>query len=79
MRCDVCDSGDRQPAFRSRLAEKNGHTAMVLGVPVEECPACGQVWLTMGTAVRLDELFDQLLAGGEEMAQIHWVPLEQPE
>jgi hypothetical protein len=38
-----------------------------------------QVWLTMGTAVRLDEIFDQLLASGAEMAQIHWVPHEQPE
>ncbi len=32
--------------------------AIVLGVPVEECAACGQVWLTMETALRLDELFN---------------------
>ena len=72
MRCDVCDNGERRPAVRSRLAEKDGHTAIVLGVPVEECPACGQVWLTMETAVRLDELFNQLLVSGADVAQIHW-------
>ena len=42
-----------------RLAEKDEHTAIVRGVPVEECPACGQVWLTMETAVRLDGLVNQ--------------------
>lgn len=72
MRCDNCDNGDRRPAIRSRLAERDGHTAIVLGVPVEECPACGQVWLSMDTAIRLDELFTQLLASGAETAQIHW-------
>jgi hypothetical protein len=29
----------------------------LLGVPVEECVACGQVWLTMDVAKRLDALF----------------------
>jgi YgiT-type zinc finger domain-containing protein len=72
VNCDECDNAERQPAVRSRLAERDGHTAIVLGVPVEECPACGQVWLTMETAVRLDELFNQLLSSGAEMAQIHW-------
>lgn len=72
MRCDVCDNGERVPATRSRITERGGRTAVVLGVPVEECPACGQVWLTMDVAKRLDELFDQLLASGAELAQAHW-------
>lgn len=72
MRCDNRDNGERVPATRSRIAERDGRTAVVLGVPVEECPACGEVWLTMGVAKRLDVLFDQLLASGAELAQAHW-------
>ena len=72
MRCDVCDNGERIPTTRSRVAERDGRTAVVLGVPVEECPACGQVWLTMDVAKRLDALFDRLLASGAELAQAHW-------
>ncbi|HET9118123.1 MAG TPA: YgiT-type zinc finger protein [Pseudonocardiaceae bacterium] len=72
MRCEVCDNGDRLPARRARLAERDGRTALVLGVPVEICLACGQVWLTMDVAKRLDTLFDRLLASGAETAQIHW-------
>lgn len=33
----------------------------MLDVPVEVCPACGQVWLSMPVAKRLDDLFDQSL------------------
>ena len=72
MRCDVCDNGERVSATRSRVAEHDGCTAVVLGVPVEECPACGQVWMTMDVAKRLDALFDQLLARVTELAQAHW-------
>lgn len=70
--CDTCENGTRQPAFRARVAEKNGATAVVLGVPVEECPSCGQIWLSMETAIRLDEVFTRLLASGAELAQSHW-------
>jgi YgiT-type zinc finger domain-containing protein len=71
-RCERCDQGERRPEQRARLAERNGRTALVLNVPVEVCPACGQVWLTMPVAKRLDKLFDQLLASGAESAQVHW-------
>lgn len=71
MRCEVCENGERIPAHRARLAERDGRIALVLGVPVEICPACGQVWLTMDVAKRLDVLFDRLLASGAETAQIH--------
>ena len=70
--CDTCANGTRQPAFRARVAERNGATAVVLGVPVEECPSCGQVWLAMKTAIHLDEMFNRLLASGAELAQSHW-------
>jgi YgiT-type zinc finger domain-containing protein len=71
-RCELCDQGERRPEQRARLAERDGRTALVLNVPVEVCPACGQVWLTMPVAKRLDALFDKLLASGAETAQVHW-------
>ncbi len=72
MRCEHCDNGNRRPTRRARLAERDGHTAVVLDVPVEECPACGQIWLTMDVAKRIDALFNRLLASGAESSQIHW-------
>jgi YgiT-type zinc finger domain-containing protein len=72
MRCEQCDNGERRPERRARMAEREGRTAVVLNVPVEVCPACEQVWLTMDVAKRLDALFDQLLASGAESSQIHW-------
>ncbi len=71
-RCGICDQGERRPERRARLAERDGRTALVLDVPVEVCPACGQVWLSMPVAKRLDELFDRLLGSGAESAQVHW-------
>jgi YgiT-type zinc finger domain-containing protein len=72
MRCERCDNGEREPARRARMAERDGRTALVLEVPVEVCHACGQVWLTMDAAKRLDVLFDRLLNSGAESSQIHW-------
>lgn len=55
-RCGRCDQGVCQRERRARLAERDGRTALVLDVPVEVCPACGQAWLTMPLAKRRDEL-----------------------
>jgi YgiT-type zinc finger domain-containing protein len=73
-RCEHCDQGDRRRERRARLAERDGQVALVLNVPVEVCTACGQVWLSMPVAKRLDELFNKLLASGAESAQMHWDP-----
>jgi len=72
MRCEHCGNGDCQPAQRAQMAERDGHTAVVLDVPVEECPACGETWLTMEVANRLDAVFDELLAQGAESIQVRW-------
>lgn len=72
MRCERCDNGDRRPERRARLAERDGRTAVVLDVPVETCPACGEVWIAMDVAKRLDALFDQLLSSGAETSQVRW-------
>ena len=58
--------------MRARVAEKDGRTALVLGVPVEICDSCGQVWLTMEVAKRLDALFTQMLASDIEVATRHF-------
>lgn len=72
MRCERCNNAERRPAHRARMAEREGRTAVVLDLPVEVCPACEQVWLTMEVAKRLDVVFDRLLDSGAESSQIHW-------
>ena len=71
MRCEHCGN-ERRPVRRAQLAERDGRTAIVLAVPVEECAACGELWLTIEVAKHLDVLFDQLLDTGEDVSRIHW-------
>lgn len=71
-RCDTCDNGERRAAFRAQVAERDGRTAVVLGVPVEECEACGQVWLSMDVAKRLDAMFTEMLSLDVEVATRHY-------
>jgi YgiT-type zinc finger domain-containing protein len=72
MRCTTCDQAERLPVRRAKLAEHEGHVAVVLDVPMEECPSCGTRWLTMDVAKRLDTALDRLLATGAETATTHW-------
>ena len=62
MRCAVCDNGERRPARRPYVEERGHRVAVVTGVPVEECPACGEIWLDELVALRLDELLTEILA-----------------
>jgi YgiT-type zinc finger domain-containing protein len=71
-RCENCDNGRRRPERRARVAERDGRTALVLGVPVETCDACGQVWLSLDVAKRLDEMFSGMLASDLELATRHF-------
>lgn len=72
MRCEHCGNGERRPVRRAQLAERDGKTAVVLDVPVEVCDSCGEVWIALDVAKRLDELFTRLLDSGAESAQIYW-------
>ncbi len=72
MRCTTCDQAERQPVRRAKLAERDGRVAVVLDVPMEECPSCGVRWLTIDVAKRLDLALDALLAAGAETATNHW-------
>ena len=72
MRCQRCDEGDRISVRRAKTAERDGKVAVVLGVPMEECPACGDRWLAWDVAERLDELLTTMLAGDLEIANRHF-------
>ena len=72
MRCERCDQGDRRPVQRAKLAERDHRVAVVLEVPMEECPACGDRWLRWDVAARLDEMLTEMLAGDIEVATRHF-------
>ncbi len=57
---------------RAKLAERAGKVAVVLGVPMQECPACGERWLDFDVARRLDALLNAMLAGDVEVATRHF-------
>jgi YgiT-type zinc finger domain-containing protein len=61
MRCTVCDNGDRVPARRPYVEQRGGKVAVVTDVPVEECPAGGEVWLDESVALRLGALLTEML------------------
>lgn len=72
MRCERCNQGERTPVIRAKLAERDGKVAVILGVPMEECPACGERWLAWAVARRLDELLTAMLADDVEVATRHF-------
>ena len=78
MRCERCDQGDRRPVMRAKLAERDGKVAVVLDVPMEECPACAERWLEWDVAKRLDSLLDAMLAGDVEVATRHFSASDAP-
>lgn len=72
MRCEHCDQADRTAVRRAKLAEREHKVAVVLDVPMEECPSCGDRWLRWEIARRLDELFTEMLASDVEVATRHF-------
>jgi hypothetical protein len=52
--------------------------AVVLDVPMEECPACGDRWLDWDIARRLDDLLTAMLAGDLEVATRHFGESDLP-
>jgi YgiT-type zinc finger domain-containing protein len=72
MACERCNQSERLPVARAKLAERDGKVAVVLDVPMEECPACGDRWLAWDVAKRLDELLRSMLAAGAEVATRHF-------
>lgn len=71
-RCERCDQGERVPVRRAKTAERAGRVALVLDVPMEECPACGDRYLSWEVAERLDTLLDAMLSGDGEVVTRHY-------
>jgi len=78
MACERCNQGERLPVKRAKLAERDGKVAVVLDVPMEECPACGDRWLAWDVARRLDELLRTMLASDIEVATRHFGEADAP-
>ena len=72
MRCERCDQGERVAVRRAKIAERDGKVAVVLGVPMEECSACGERWLAWDVAERLDEMLTTMLDSDAEVATRHF-------
>lgn len=72
--CTRCAQGERVAVQRAKIAERAGRVAVVLGIPMEECPACGERYLDWDVARRLDEMFTSMLAGDIEVATRHFDP-----
>jgi len=54
------------------MAERDGRVAVVTGVPMGECPACGERWLSFEVAETLDVILRRLIASGAETATARW-------
>lgn len=72
MRCEHCEQADRRPVRRAKLAERDHKVALVLDIPMEECPSCGDRWLHWEIATRLDELLGEMLTSGNEFTIRHY-------
>jgi YgiT-type zinc finger domain-containing protein len=78
MRCERCDQADRRPVKRAKLAERDGRVAVVLEVPMQECPACGERWLDWEVTRRLDVMLNAMLTGDVEVATKHYEESDLP-
>ncbi|HET8931550.1 MAG TPA: YgiT-type zinc finger protein [Acidimicrobiales bacterium] len=72
MRCEQCEQAERVAVRRAKMAERDGRVAVVTDVPMEECPACGERWLTLEVAESLDAMLRRLIGSGAETATAHW-------
>lgn len=78
MRCEKCEQAERVEVRRAKMVERDGRVAVVTGVPMEECPACGERWLTLEVAEMLDTILRRLIASGADTATAHWDELVSP-
>jgi YgiT-type zinc finger domain-containing protein len=73
MDCVMCE-GTRAAATRPKAVERDGKVAVIRDVPVEVCDSCGEVYLDMEVAKRLDVLFRQMLSGNIDQVFGHYEP-----
>ena len=70
--CESCGSSHRRKVHTPQVAERDGRVALVLGVPAEECTACGTIWLDERTAEKLTVIFREMLVSPVELATKHF-------
>jgi len=51
---------------RAKLSEREGRIAVVLDVPMRECPACGERCMAWPVARALDTTLSALLRSGDQ-------------
>lgn len=78
MTCEGCHQAERAPVRRAKIGERGGKVAVVLDVPIEECPSCGERWVAWDVAERLDVMLSEMLAGEVEVATRHYDSANQP-
>ena len=78
VRRAACGQAEGQAVRRAKLVERDGRIAVVTGVPMEECPACGDRLLAEDVAVRLDAAMRRLLESGAETATANWDDVASP-
>ena len=78
MSCERCGQQDRVSVHRAKATERHGKVALVLEVPMEECPSCGDRWLSWETAGRLDQMFTAMLESDVELATRHFNSADLP-
>lgn len=78
MHCEICEQAEPVAVRRAKMAERAGRVAVVIGVPMEECPACGERWLSLEVAEMLDGMLRRLIANGADTATAHWDELVSP-
>lgn len=72
MPCERCMQADGVSVQASKVIERRSKVALVLDVPMRECPACGNRWISWEIARRLDELATNMLRGDVEVATRHF-------
>ncbi len=72
MICVTCDRGEMREARHPKVVERGGQVAVVRGVPVLVCDACGEVYLEADVAKQLDLLFRRLLDGPVDHVIAHY-------
>ncbi len=78
MHCERCGQAERVAVRRAKMVERDGHVAVVTGVPMEDCPACGERWLSLEVAGSLDSMLRRLIGSGADSAMGHWEGLTAP-
>lgn len=73
MRCDECQS-ETSVTLRPRAFERGGRLIVVRDVPLQECDACGEVYLTTIVAGRLDVITRHVLDGPSDVAVVQYLP-----